>query len=176
MNRAILVSLSLLLGTTALTAQNAGPQPAQTLIVQIPSIKSNCPVSLHAQQAAGGEMLTVNNGHPKGIGQGLHLILTNPDSRQIAGANVTIRGLTARDRMVQTLSNQDASDVAKTLDVTFPTGPDNNVTANLWVPGMTSVQAIELNSVTYADGSIWKLDAGNGCRTVPDGFMLVGNR
>lgn len=187
MKRAAAVLFALSFASIALSAQavnqshpqNIDPSQhqAQTIVAQLPAVTGGCPVSLRAQQAAGGDNLQVNNSRPKGIAQGLHLILTNPDSRQIAAANVTVRGLTAKPRLTQALSNQTgSSDAARTLDVRFSAGPLNTVSADLWVPGLTSVQLLELNSVTYGDGSTWKLAAGNVCRTVPDGLMLIGNR
>lgn len=187
MKGAAAVSFALLFGSIAMSAQVANqynPQKidpnqhqTKTIIVQLPTVTSSCPVSLRAQQAAGGENLAVNSARPKGIAQGLHLILTSPDSRQISAAQVTVHGLTAKPRLTQTLSNQPgSSDAAKTLDVRFSAGPGKDVSADLWVPGLTSIQEIELNSVTYTDGSAWRLAAGNACRTVPERLMLIGNR
>jgi hypothetical protein len=132
---------------------------------------------MHVRQAASGDALAVNNGRPKGIAQGFHLILTTSDSRQITGARITVSGLTAKSRVTETLSSQDDSaDAAKTLDVTFSAGPGKEASADLWAPGLTAVRTIDLDSVTYADGSIWKLAAGHVCRTVPDPIMQIGTR
>jgi hypothetical protein len=70
----------------------------------------------------------------------------------------------------------DPSDATRTLDVAFPAGSDKNASADLWVPGMSAVYSIDLVSVTYADGSTWKLAAGKTCHTPIDGVMLVGGR
>ncbi|HEY1161137.1 MAG TPA: hypothetical protein VGE83_10925 [Terracidiphilus sp.] len=175
MKRAAAVSFALLFGSIALAAQTASH--SQTIIVRLPAGTSVCPVSVHAQQAAGGETLAVKNARPKGVAQLLHLILTNPDSGQIVAAKVTVHGLTAKGRLTQTLSNQDdSSDAARTLDVTFAAGPGKDVSADLWTPGLSAVKTIDLNSVTYGDGSTWKLAAGMTCRTLIDATMLIGNR
>jgi hypothetical protein len=151
----------------------------QMIGIQLQPEAAGCPVRLRAKQGAGGETLAVRNGRPKGAAQLLHLFVTNPDSRQIVGANVVVSGLAAKGRFVQTLSlsNQaDASDAMRSLDVSFSAEPGKDVSTDLWVPGMTAVQAIELRTITYADGSTWKLASGNTCRTVPDGTMLIGSR
>jgi hypothetical protein len=79
--------------------------------------------------------------------------------------------------MVQTQPTDSvSSDAARTLDVSFPANTSKDNSAILWVPGLTAVQAIELNSLTYADGSTWKIASGNVCRSPVDALMLVGNR
>jgi hypothetical protein len=171
------VSFALLFSGATLAAQSADHQPPHTTTIFLPPITVGCPVGLRAQQTADGGLLAARNRPTKGTGQGLHLTLTNPDSRQITAAQVTVRGLTAKARVTQTISPQDESSQAtKTMEVKFSAGPNNAVSADLWVPGLTAVLAIDLDSVTYADGSSWKLDATTACRTVPDKIMLIGNR
>lgn len=134
-------------------------------------------MSLRAQQVGSAGMLAAEKGPPKGTGQGLHLILMSPDLRKIAGATVTVRGLTAKGRVVQALSNQaDSSDTARTLNVTFVAGEGKEAAADLWVEGMTAVRTVNLNSVTFVDGSTWKPLAGSSCRVVPDPMMLINGR
>jgi len=41
------------------------------------------------------------------------------------------------------------------------------------VPGLSAVSMIDLNSVTYSDGSTWKLAAGSVCSSRIDPMMLV---
>jgi len=60
--------------------------------------------------------------------------------------------------------------------VKFPNQPGREAAADVTVPGLSGVTTIELNSVTYADGSTWKLAGGSVCRSPIDGFMLIGNR
>jgi hypothetical protein len=78
-----------------------------------------------------------------------------------------------KGRITETVSTGDDSDSVLKLPVEFTAGDNKDVFADLWVPGMTAVHSIELNSVTYADGSAWKLPAGPACRTIPDPMMLV---
>jgi hypothetical protein len=182
MKPANVVLLALLFGSIPLTAQNAGQPQTLNFTVKLPPVPSSCPVSLLAQQTAGGNMLAVKNGQSKGPAQGLHLILTNRDSRQIILATVTVRGLTAKGRITHTLSDpatviqHDDSDAARTLAVTFAAGPNSAFFTDIRVPGLTAVNAIDLDSITYADGSTWKLSAGKTCRTVPDPAMLIVSR
>jgi hypothetical protein len=181
MKHLTLLSFFLLFGSIALSAQTSAQtsdqNKTQTVIVAVRPENGACPVSVHAKQAGGGEMQRVDRAHPKGGGQGVHLILTNPDSRQIIGAKVTVRGLTAKNRVLNTLSIQDdSSDAAKTLSLTFSADSGKEASTDIWVPGLTAIQSIDLNTLTYADGSTRQLSAGMTCRTIPDAVMLVGTR
>jgi hypothetical protein len=162
-------------GTTVWTTRTMSPAEIQKATAQIAPMIDACPISLHAQQSSAATRREVGSDvpRPKGIAQSLHLIVANPDSRRIVQANVTVRGFADKARIVQTMSSSDSPDAAKTMDVRFPAGSGKEFSADLRVPGLTAVSAIDLNSVTYADGSIWKLAAGSSCRSWINGLMLV---
>jgi hypothetical protein len=184
MKLAVQLSCLLVAGSTTLAAQSANQSyatiekfdPTQTVIIAGPSTASaGCPVSLRAEQGTGADRLAVSS-RPAGIAQLLHLIITNPDSRRITGASVTVRGFAGKGRAMQAASADKSTNAARSLDVKFTAGSDKNGLADLWVPGLTSVQSIDLNSVTYADGSTWKLAADATCRIRPDWVMQVSSR
>jgi hypothetical protein len=190
MKSAAAFPLALVLGAIAAFAQTAGsygvagmegignPPQTQTLIIQLPPLNNACPVSVQARQAASWNRMEVGNDHPKGPVQRLHLTLINPKSKQITRATVTVHGLTPKTRATFTPMAIDnaPSDAAKTLDVAFADGTGKEVSADLWVPGLSATNSIELTAVTYSDGSTWKLTDGRTCRTPIDGLMLVGAR
>jgi hypothetical protein len=163
-------------GSVSWTTQAASQEEAQRAVAN--QLASSCPVSLHARQAAEAFRREVGEGdaNPKGLAQHLHLTATNPQARRIVAASVTVRGFANKARMVQTMTTQDTSDAAKTMDVKFTSQPGKEVSAYLAVPGLSAVSVIELNSVTYSDGSTWKLASGSVCRSPIDGFMLISIR
>ena len=200
MKSAALVSFAFLISSIALPAQNAtygvagmeslDPSKSsvpigasQTSVVAMPM---GCPVSMRAQHGATGGMLQADKGRPKGPAQLLHLTLISPDSRRIVSARVRVRGLSGRVRTTQALSEQgdsvqgssmhDDADVVRTLAVRFTSAPGSSATSDLWIPGMTAVLTIELNSVTYADGSTQSFAARDACHVAPDLKMLVADR
>lgn len=174
------------IGTCPLSAQythvpqmhTSGVNGVQTLVLATPPGLSSCPVSMRAQHLSDGSLMkTGKTAHPAGLGQRLHLTLKNPDAKQIAGASVTIRGMTPRGRVMQTLSTAgDSSDATRQMSVSFSTESDGSATADLWVSGITAVQSVELDSVAYSDGSTWKVAAGDACRITPDPLMLISGR
>lgn len=175
MKRASVFPLVLLFCSTAPVAETAGQSQPQNTALRMSLPMNSCPVSLHARQARGGDMWKVNGGPISGPAQMLHLIVTNPDSRQVVAANVTVRGFTDKGRMIQVMSSQNSYDAVKTFDVKFPAGPGKETAAELRVPGFSAAALIDLNSVTYSDGSSWKLAAGSSCRSWVDGLMLVSS-
>ncbi len=91
---------------------------------------------------------------------------------------MTVYGLTlnSKGHLWRTAPKQGAStDANRTLTVPFSKGANGIATANVWVAGFTAVEAIDLKSVVYTDGSTWSLTDGASCRIVPDPFMLVAS-
>jgi hypothetical protein len=120
-------------------------------------------------------MIEVNGKRVQNPGQRLHLSISDSDSRRIVAANVTVRGFSNKARYMPAMSTEDSSDGAKNLDVRFPSGTGKESSTDLAVPGLTAVTVIDLNSVTYSDGSTWKLATGSSCRSWLDGLMLVSS-
>jgi hypothetical protein len=144
----------------------------------VPPDLNRCPVFMRAQHLSDGSLVkTGKPAHPPGIGQRLHLTLTNPDSKQIASARVTVHGVTPKGRVMQAMPAQGgSSDATQSLSVTFSPEPDQSATADLWVPGMTAVESIALESMMYSDGTTWKVADGMACRVRPDPLMLISVR
>jgi hypothetical protein len=90
---------------------------------------------------------------------------------------VTVRGLTPKGRVTQALTDQDeASDAEKSMEIRFSAEPGKGASADVWVPGLSMVKSIDMQSVTFTDGSTWKLPAEKTCRTFPDPVMLISGR
>jgi len=170
------VSFLLLAGSIALAAQTSNPLLSPGTYTDMPPEKNNCSLPLHVRQMASGTLLDAKIKPHKGIGQALSLSITTSDSRKVVKGSVTVHG-TDKGRLTPALSNLDASSgAARTFSVKFSPESDKTDVAYLWVPGLTSVQSVDLNSVSYSDGSNWKLTPGDSCRFVPDGVVPVSPR
>jgi hypothetical protein len=110
------------------------------------------------------------------MAQLLHLTLINPDSRQIVSAKVRVHGLSGKGRVTQTPAGQGDSDVTQTLQLKFPGAAGNEVSSDLWVPGMTAVLLIDLDSVTFTDGSTRSFSRQDACSIAPDTKMPIDGR
>jgi len=183
MKSAALVSFAVLLGSVASGAQAPGQPPSETTVFRTQPPATACPVSLHAQHGATGGMFQADKGRPKGLAQLLHLTLTSPDSTQIVLARVRVRGLSGKAHSAQALSGlgnsgpgnsiHDDADVVRTLAVQFSQASGNTATGDLWVPGVTAVLTIDLNSATFGDGTTRTFSSQDACRIAPDHLMLV---
>jgi hypothetical protein len=49
------------------------------------------------------------------------------------------------------------------------------MTGDLYIPGFTAVNSIELLQVSYNDGRNWRIGADSVCRITPDPMMLIAN-
>lgn len=52
---------------------------------------------------------------------------------------------------------------------------DGSSVADMWLPGFGAVRWLELDSITYSNGLVWKPAKGENCTVTPDPFMLVGS-
>ncbi len=143
---------------------------------------SSCPVDLRAQHLAYAAPLKAGEETPKGLGQKLQLSLGSAAARQIVKATITAHGirLNSNGHVWRTAPGQGASsdrnqqlEAVQTLTIPFSRGADGIATADVWLPDFSAVEAIDLKSVVYTDGSTWSLADGATCRIAPDPFMLV---
>jgi hypothetical protein len=193
MKRIGTILFAISLSAAALPGQNAvqqgaaaiaGMEPVGTnqqtghlIIIQGLPPEYACPVTLHAGHLADGSFVKTDAAHPKGIGQWLSLSLASPEARQIARATLVVRGLTPQGHVTRALSANGASAHAvRTFHVSFSQGPNQTSLANLWVPGMSAVERIDLLEVNYSDGSTWKVTDDQSCRVEPDLKMLITSR
>jgi hypothetical protein len=149
--------------------------PAQSQVS--PMGAAGCPVSLKAQHKADGSMVRTGSAHPKGVGQWLHLTLASPQGKQVTSAIIKVHGFSGTPHVTDTSSNasHSSSGTERTLTVPF-TAAGQAAEADVWVPGMTAVETIDLDSVSYADGAVWSQAGGAGCRITPEPFMPIAGR
>lgn len=188
MKLAAAVSFAFIFTSMGVSAQSFGVAstgslngPKHTIVLQsAPAAGPACPVSLRAQHLSDGGMVKVRDGHPDhpaGIGQWLHLTLANPASRRIAKARVIVYGFTNRARVTEAgAGGQGSADAIRTFTVAMVAQSDKAVAGDLWAPGMTAVQTVELESVTYADGETASFSGNQACRVAPDPLMLIAGR
>jgi hypothetical protein len=144
---------------------------AQGMVVQAASVNGGCPVSMRAQHRSNPSLMNARNATPEPLAQRIHLTASSGTySSAILSINVTVRGTTAKARTLPT-SQADPSDAAMTFNLRADQA--NAVASDLLLRGFTSVQAIDLESVTYADGSSWLASTARSCSITPDNLMLV---
>lgn len=148
----------------------------QRQMQQATAMMTSCPVALRARQAGAVLERQAADRLLPGLAQWIRLQVAGRGKRRITAVNVTVRGYTDKSRMLDAGGAPATPDGAATVDVALPqtAGADDSVLVRL--PGLTAVSFVDVNSVTYADGSTWKLGPESYCRTPVDGMMLAGGR
>lgn len=165
MKPASVLILSLLVAPASFSAQSSAP--ASNYTVTLPGI---CPLNLRAQHLSDGDLVKTGIAHPKGIGQALHLTLSDLDRGPVAEANVLLRGFTPKGRLSQAAPDAKPN-ATRRQRIRF--APGQNQSADIWVPGLSAITSVEIVSVTYANGSSWTPSGSLSCRVTPDLFMPI---
>jgi hypothetical protein len=173
----------------------ASDAPAGVYLVPGPQ-GAGCPVAMRAEHGGGGALVRTRQSRsnlvpepaqPTPPYQQIRLILGPSSVQSSAGARVvrarvTVRGTNGQWRSVPTGMGEGSSTIAKTLDLSFSRadvgarGEDGLVATEMTLAGFSSVKSINLDSLTYSDGTIWVPAQGKACRVAPDLLMLVSTR
>jgi hypothetical protein len=181
MNRVSSLPLAFLLVSTFAVAQ----QPAtlhrsdNTSLTLSRAAGAGCPVDMEARHAtqtpvsmnAGGENAPGNKVVPQL--QRLHLTLTNPSSRDIVSAQFTAHGFSKKPRAMDLSSGSNEPDLAKTVDIALGVKGKGHASHDLSLNHFTAVTSIDLNSISYADGTTWRAPSPGACSITPSMVMLV---
>lgn len=187
MKSAAVVGLTILFSSLFLAAQNeaqnVNPSQLGPTVVQVSPLSSPCPVGMRVRQGIGTQMLQAKDGQrTRTFASRLRLNLFNSHegktSTEIVKATVTVRGLNGKAGMIPALGSDDrSSEVIRTMTVSFALDDDNSYWTDLVLPGLTSARMVNLESVTYADGSTWNFrDHVGWCQAAPDPLMLISGR
>jgi hypothetical protein len=175
-----LASLSFALLFSSLTsgAQDRNGPIVETFPQPVQIISQSCPVGMQAQQRGSSQLVAVHNGQrTQTTGQRIALTLRSASSPRILTARAKARGLTPRGHVLQSKAiDHLPSDIVREVTIAFNEVSNGGVTGELVLPGFTSVASIELEEITYEDGTVWKTEGQSVCRVEPDMFMLISDR
>jgi hypothetical protein len=173
-----ILSLAILLATTA-----AGGQSSLTWSHSLNT--ANCPVALQATHEGLFEKKNVNDrefgpgtpgkAQPATLDQRIRLTVTNLSAHDIVSADVTAHGFSEKWRAVPLSGAEPVPDLAKQLELTLAVKGNGSASHELALPHFTTVTAIDVNAVIYADGSSWHASAPSACSVAPSMVMLVSS-
>ena len=184
MRNAVVVSFILVCGSFCSVGQQKGSgtlQDAQlTASVRAAGM---CPLEMRVRQGIGGNMMAVdrNGKQVEMFAARLVLLLSDvrkehPTEARMAAATVTVHGTNAKGQILPADTRQDTSgEITKTLTVRLTAYGEPEVSGDIRLPGFTSTRMVDLESVSYSDGSTWKLSGADTCHVPPDMVMLVGH-
>ena len=147
---------------------------------------SNCPVGLEASH---GGLFAKRNVNDRDFGPGdsshqqaqlpnqqIQLTLTNPSSRQIVAAELTVHGLSDHWRNMPLSGDVNDPDLAQQLKISFSVKANGHATQDLSLSRFTAITSIDVNALTYADGSTWRAVSSDVCSVAPSALVLVSSR
>ena len=148
-------------------------------------VGQGCPVDMRVRQQRGGATVAVDeNGVKRRVfAQRLRLFLNDQRrdkaGQKIVSAAVTVHGTGTKARMQPLGSGSNdyfdlnSSSMVRTLKVDLAKWDEPGVSGDFLIPGFTSANRVDLEFVTYEDGSTWKLGKNDTCRVAPDPLMLI---
>jgi hypothetical protein len=138
---------------------------------------SGCPVGFYASRRATGQIMSAGDARQAGPGQGLHLTLSHLTNTpaDIQSIEVTVYGTSPKARVLP-LAQKASDTVSQTFAFHRTSGNPSLTDADVWMHQVGSLTAVDLNSVTYADGTTWHSTSDMQCRAIPSNFVLVTKR
>jgi hypothetical protein len=180
MRIAFVIVLAIAAEAISSAAQNAAPFPRQPGMVSYTPLPT-CPIDMHVRQGIGSKMMAVDKhgAQVEMFAARLKLLLRDfrPDrpAQQMVNATVTVHGLNGAEQIIPADARPNrSSEAVKTLTVRLTPDGDPEVSGDLRLPGFTATLMVDLDSVTYSDGTVMKFAGSSACHAPPDMVMLVG--
>ena len=174
----VLAGLPLAAQTT--TAQNPASVAAHSasqmaLLNQLALLKRSlpenaCPSGIQVSETGIPRLLLIQDSEGKTTG--IRLTLEDTRSVGITAAQVTVDGYTSAHTVTMAGAPGSPGETEKSFSLTMNVPAHGSATSVLWVPGFVGVTGVDLERLTYADGSIW-LQAGQGRCSANSGLRRV---
>jgi negative regulator of sigma E activity len=189
MNRTRALSLLFFLGSTAFS-QTTGKQAApESLLKQFSSaaLQANCPIQVKAGLYLTGEVPgaePIENGRTTERRQRIHITLANPES-EVALVQLTVYGFPVGVRVDPAVAyashegspvvHNNPAEIQKTIVFDRAVAAGQSTSIDISVRDFSIVSSIDLNSVTYSDGSSWHPANHKYCQAVgvPTGALPI---
>lgn len=171
-----LLPLTILFATTTVFGQNGvlyhqRPGPNSGYVVA-----EECPVGMAIDRSglyAKREVKGAPNADPNPVlEQRIRLDLTNRNPTKITSAQITVHGLSQKGRFIETSTPE--ADMAKTIQLSLDLKGDGQSSNVLWLTRFAVITRVDINSVTYADGSTWYEPSPDACGVAPSLLVRVG--
>jgi hypothetical protein len=136
---------------------------------------TDCPIGLQVDHHWSLQEREVLDGIPEaGLRQRIHLTMTNPQPRKIVGAQFTVHGFSRKAREMDLATP--APDMVKTIHLALNVDGNGQGASDLSLSLFAVVTAIDVDAVTYADGSRWSEASAGACSVTPNALMRVAAR
>jgi hypothetical protein len=168
MKSASIIPLFIMLATTSMFGQSF------TLPPRIDP--SKCPVGLQVERSSGlfayenAKAVPADHTVPSSE-QWFDLRMTNFLPHEIVSAQITAHGLGYKWRVIPVSAA--TPDIWKTVDVALNVKGNSSASREISFARFSTIRTMEVNSVTYADGSAWHASSPGACSVAPSLFMRI---
>jgi hypothetical protein len=157
----------------ALTALLLTPAilPAQSIITRPVTSTPGCPVGILAQHSpqATVEQIRTSTAHQLAY----NITLRALDTRLITQARITLLGLSGPQVLPVGQNATSSPNATETFTLTPGATAKPSFDSVVYAHKLTGVRFIQLDDVTYADGTQWHQTSGRTCRVAPNGLLLI---
>jgi hypothetical protein len=177
-----ILPLAIVLATTSAIGQDTvllrSPQTTPSVLMRPRTPRADCPVGLKVNHGPSFLKRDTEYGPfappaPKVQEQRIQLTMTNPSSKEIVSAQITVHGFSDKWRAIPLAGATDTPDLRKTVSITLNVKGNDHASSDLSLHRFTAVAYVDLDSLTYADGATWKPSSPGVCSVTPELFMLV---
>ncbi len=153
-----------------LSALAQAPAQSTSSVVLMASRTAGCPVGLEARHAQDGGLVSVSptTRHSE---QSYRILFSPSDEKAISQAKITLHGLAGGQ--VVPAAAAPKGDATESFTLSPAMGAKHLFRSTVSTGKLTGVQWVELDELTYSDGTQWHASATATCRVAPNGFMLV---
>jgi hypothetical protein len=168
MKSASIVPLAIMLAATSMFGQGFTRPPRID--------PSKCPVGLKVEPSSGlfayenAKAVPAEHAAPSSE-QWFDLTMINFLPHEVVSAQLTTHGFSYKWRVVPV---SDATpDIWKTMDVALDVKGNSRASRELSFGHFSTIRTIDVNSVTYADGSTWHASSPGACSVAPSLIMRI---
>ena len=167
MKPAVILPFAIMLATTSMLGQS--------FTVHHRIDPSKCPVGLRVERSGGlFAYKNAKSGPADDVAspsseQRFDFKMTNFLPHEIVNAEITAHGLSYRIIPV----SAPTPDIWKTLDVALDVKGNSSASRELSFDHFSTISTIDVNSVTYADGSTWHAPSPGACSVAPSLIMRI---
>jgi hypothetical protein len=173
MRRTVFLTAALALVTAAFARAQATTTAQPSVILIQPATFNGCPVGFYAGHSNSLTQLRAQDVRPGVISQSLNVRMSNSTHHDIVSAQITVHGLSPLHRITPAGADAVNGDLTKQVQLELSVDAGKQSATDLRVYGFTSIRRIDLDSLTYADGTTWTASAQHRCSVTPNGMMLV---
>lgn len=168
MNFASILPFTIMLATTSMFGQSFTVPPRMD--------PSKCPVGLQVEHSSGlfayenTRAVPAQHAAPK-TEQWFDFRMTNFRPHEIVNAQITAHGFSYKWRTIPVSAA--TPDIWKTTDVALDVKGNSSASRELSFDHFSTIRTIDVNSVTYADGSTWHASSPGACSVAPSPIMRI---